>query len=555
MIYDLLDTFRGVYQKIGDKLILDKYKLKEGLYIKVLSNGEFDTFIVKGEELKDLNGNLNDRASEWFKERDYYSYYLNSNKAFYDKKIHNINYLSFFVKIESFISNLENKLLKREAIKFQYLYLCNYKKFKKTQEREVLKNYQKIFKDRNRKRDIIRKYRWVRDNILKVVNIAKENGVKNYIKIFFDEEIEKYKRESEIYYSIKIFNDIKYSKKVEDRIYGLSDFNMGLNSKKPFLEHKSRKVTIPFIVAKEDIILIKKFFDWLKVQDLKKLFPLDPMDKNFFINRDFKEKDLIIDFDFIPINGDELKKPLEVKNYLLAKTKEGYIEDYKIEKISHLEGVVDEIFYNKQLKSNYFGEVYKKLSNSFGNLIYLTRDAMVDFFIKRDERAFFKIIKRYADSFIIEHIKKSRFLKAKESLNLKFSLLKYRGEEIMNIYQMQKRIVDRLLKRDYKPLTKEEFFYLSGQIIKYLLNQSEKDEKKGDMLEPFLRANSIQKLKKDIEITYFKYKHKISLNNLKFNNGMTLIMSYEGEDKLSNNMDSFLIGLLSDNIFYWKIED
>jgi CRISPR-associated protein Csh1 len=75
------------------------------------------------------------------------------------------------------------------------------------------------------------------------------------------------------------------------------------------------------------------------------------------------------------------------------------------------------------------------------------------------------------------------------------------------------------------------------------------------MLEPFLRANSVKKLKKDIEATYFKYKHKITLNNLKFNNAISLIMAYEGDEKLSNNMDSFLVGVLSDNLFFVKKEE
>jgi len=61
-------------------------------------------------------------------------------------------------------------------------------------------------------------------------------------------------------------------------------------------------------------------------------------------------------------------------------------------------------------------------------------------------------------------------------------------------------------------------------------------------------------LKRIVEIEYFKYKHAISLGYIKFNNAMSLIMAYEGYDKLSfsNNMDSFLIGALSENIFYMK---
>jgi CRISPR-associated protein Csh1 len=214
--------------------------------------------------------------------------------------------------------------------------------------------------------------------------------------------------------------------------------------------------------------------------------------------------------------------------------------------------MVDEVLYNRQLKNNYCGEVYKKLDNNFASLIYSTREAMVNYFNKYDDRAFYAVIKKYATYLAIEHLKRSRFLQAGLSLNLKFSLLEIKGEEIMDIDKMQDDLIDRLLDSKYKQLNSNEFFYLCGQIARYLTNQSQKHEKKGDMLEPYLRANNSQKLKRVIEMEYFKYKHAISLNFVKFNNAMSLIMAYDENEKLSlsKNMDSFLIGVLSDNIFY-----
>ncbi|MBD3808621.1 MAG: hypothetical protein IE880_07905, partial [Epsilonproteobacteria bacterium] len=79
--------------------------------------------------------------------------------------------------------------------------------------------------------------------------------------------------------------------------------------------------------------------------------------------------------------------------------------------------------------------------------------------------------------------------------------------------------------------------------------------KNADMLEPFLRANNAQKLKKSIDADFFKYKHKIQLNHYRFNNAIALIMAYEGDDKLSYFMDNFLVGVLSKNLFYMKKED
>jgi len=558
MIYDVLEVFKREYEQKGDKLILDNYELKEGIYIRVKSDGEIEPYIVKRKNreliFSDIDGGLNHKVYEWFKERDYYSSYLNSNKSFYDKKLHNINYLSIFVKIESFISNDIKKRLNKDAIEYQYRYLCNYKKFTKPKEREILEGFQEVLTDRDRRRDIIKKYRWIRDNIDSIIELAKEQEIKNYIKIFFDEPIDIYKKESEIYYAIKIFNDIKFSKKIDSDIYGLSDSNMGLNSKKPFLEHKNRKIVTPFMMLKEDALLAKKFFDWLKFQ---KFMDKKPLNDAFFINRDFKEKDLIIDFDHIPLKVDKFKEPIVIKNYLMLHKGKVLIEDEKIEYLNILEDKVDEILYNRQLRNNYYGEVYKKLDNHFTSLIYSTRDAMSGYFKKYDDRGFYLVIKKYATYLAIEHLAKSRFLQAGLCLNLKFSLLEKKGEESMDIKKMQESMVDKLLDGNYQELKSEEFFYISGQVARYLINQSQAHQKNGDMLEPYLRANSTIKLKRVIEAEYFKYKHSISIGFIKFNNAMSLIMAYQDDKKLSlsKNMDSFLVGVLSDNIFYMKREE
>ncbi len=560
MIYDLLDIFKKEYAQKGDKLIIDNFVLKDGLYVRVNQNHSLEYFIFindkkqvkKENSFKDLDGNIRSNMYEWFKERDYYSGYLNSNKSFYDKKLHNVNYLSLFVKVESFTSSELKKRLNKHSIKEQYKSLCSYEKFKKPKEKEVLETFKDYLSDRARRKDIVKKYRDIRDNVQDIVEEATNNGVTNYIKIFFDEDIQKYKDESSIYYAIKIFNDIGYSKKVEEDIYGLSDSNMGLNSKKPYLEQKTRKISAPFMLIKDDAVLTKKFFDWLQFQDFKDKYPLT---NEFFLNRDFKEKDLLMDYDYLPIQINKLENPIYLKNYLLLQRDKKLMDDSVIDYLWQLENSVDEAFYNGQLKNNYFGEVYKKLDNSFASLIYITRDAMVNYFKKYDEKAFYQIVKKYGTEFVIEHLSKNREFKAKESLNLKFSLLKYKGEKVMDIQGMQKKIIEKLEVSNYDSLGSEEFFYLCGQVVKYLLSQSEAHEKNADLMEPFLRSNNSQKIKKNIEFSFFKYKHKISLNHVKFNNAMSLIMAYQEEDKLVSNMDSFLVGVLSQNIFYMKKEE
>ncbi len=560
MIYDILDVFKKQYDEKGDKLILDNYLLKDGLYVKIKKDESLEYVIFKNSRnekvkeycLKDLNGNINSTMYQWFKERDYYCGYLNSNKAFGDKKIHNVNYLSLFVKIDSFTNPDPQKRISIDTIKKQFEDLKTFKKFKKPEEKEILKVFEDKINSQDRLDDIDKKYYLIKENLDNIIETAKSNNIKNYIKIFFDEYIGRYKNESEFYYAIKIFNDIKYSKKNDGEILGLSNANMGLNSKKPFLESKTKNNPVPFFITDKNALMLKKFFDWLKYQGYEDSYPLK---ENLFLKKHSKNDEAIIDdFDFIPDKEERLPKSIYYKNYLTAKDGKRVIEDNTIDLLWELEGKVDEIFYNNQLKNNYFNEVWSKLDKSFQNLIYITRPGMVNYFKKHDDRAFFQIIKKYGTDFILEHIRHDRMLRAQLSLNLKFSLLAHKGEKIMDIKAMQENIIKKLENSNYENLETDEFFYLSGQIAKYLIGQSEAHDKKGDLLEPFLRSNNAQKIKKDIEFTYFKYKHKISLNYVKFNNALTLVMAYDAEDKLSINMDSFLIGALSNNIFYMKKE-
>ncbi len=549
MIYDLLEVFKKEYDEKGDKLIFDNYELKEGIYIKVSNDNSFKAFTVKKKNretiFSDINGGLNSREYEWFKERDYYSDVISNRKVLDAPKkiIHNNNYLSLYMKVEQF--NLENL----EHIKKNlYSKLLNFS-FKDKHEIKLVKEYKEL-NTCKRKRDVVKKYKFLKNNMERIGNLSKDNEITNYIKIFFDAPLDRYKEESSIYFSIKLFNKNIYSKYIDNLIYGLPDSNIGLGDKKPFLKNLTRQTSTPFLILKEDALLAKKFFDWLKFQ---KYMDKTPLSSEFFLNRDFREKDLIIDFDYLPVKIDRFQNPIEIKNHLMLKKGKVLIEDETIEYLYLLEDKIDEVLYNRQLKNNYYGEVYKKLDNSFASFIYSTRDAMSGYFKKYDDRAFYQVIEKYATHLAIEHLIRGRFLQAGLSLNLKFSLRK-KKEDTMNIKEMQEKIIDRIEDGDYSELSVDEFFYISGQMARYLISQSEAHQKNGDLLESYLRANSSAKLKRVIESEYFKYKHAISLGYVKFNNAMSLIMSYEENDKLSlsKNMDSFLVGALSENIFYMK---
>jgi CRISPR-associated protein Csh1 len=557
MIYDVLEVFRKEYEIKGDKLILDNYQLKDGLYVKIHDDGNLEYFIKSSRKVKidgktktehdfkNMSGNNQQQILEWFKARDYYSNVIDTSKS-YDapkKTIHNNNYLTLFMKIEEFLnvdfSHIESKLFGK---------VLSFKIFDSKNEKNILKNYCYIIKSLSRKKDLVKKLRILRQEFESIKIFVKEYSPKEYIRIFFEKDIDVYKSESSIYLALKIYNDNKYSIEADSIVYGLSNFNMGLNSKKPYLEHKTKKLTTPIMITSELALEIKIFFDWLGLQKYK-----TNLLANMFLNRySDNGKPIINDFDYIPVKIEKLKEPIQIKNYLNIMDK----TDFKVHELWQLENTIDETFYNKQLKFNYFRDDLKVsdyVSKKLQQLIFETKYAMVNYFKKFDEREFYQIVKKYGNDFVVEHLRQNREYKAKESLNLKFSLLQHKGEKVMDIKSMQERMIEKLETSNYESLQSNEFFYLCGQVVKYLLSKSKSGKKDADMLEPFLRAKNVKKLKDEIKFTFFKYKHEIGLNQTKFNNAMSLITAYENETVVDS--DSFLVGVLSQNLFYMKKEE
>ena len=544
MISDLLDSFDFDLQKA----IIDNYQLKDGLYVRVSES--IDYFIYKGSKkkdvskevgLKDLNENIKANDYYWFAKRDYLSVYLYSNKAIDSpkKKIHNNNYLTLFVKAKEFDENNRNHFIEK-----LYDNLKDFAGFSKKEEIEVVNSFKDYIFNEERQKDIeTKKERFLEifDEILEKKEIIKEG---EYIKIFFDEDLKKYEYEAKIYYALKIYNKIDTIENINGEIFGLSDFNMWLNAKKPYLEHKTRGFSLPFMVKKDEIFQIKELFDFLKYQkNILETSATKHKNGIFLVKHSNNDQAEIVDFDIV-VNDNKLTKPFILKNYIF-KSK----EDEKIEDFYSLFKRVDDIFYIGSLENNLFGDVYSKLPQTLQNLVYLTRDAMIA--LKKGEiKPLLKVNRKFADDFIIYHLRQNKEERAKEALNLKLSLLKYEGDE-MDIKKSLQNIEQKI--EELEELTSEEFFILSGQIIKYLLEKSKKSDKKADMIEPFLRAGKSRKLKQEIETLFFTYKHEIRLNFKKFNNALALVESYEENEKVQK--DKLLVGILSENIFYKKGDD
>lgn len=559
MVYDVLGVFKKLYEEKKDDLILGSYNLKDGLYVRIKKDKTLELFeskTVKKEKIfTNLDGIQNSEIFDWFKKVDYYSSYLNSNKALFDKKIHNINYLSYFFKIE-------NSEYVKDKIDEHFNILLDFAKFKDKKDKEVLNILQERLTDKYRKEDILKKCKILKNSFDKIILSAKEKGIKNYVKIFFEEDINIYKKESEIYLSLKIFNDSKYNEKIDDTIYGLSNANMGLNSKKPFLESKTKKLNIPFMIKNEDALILKKFFDWLKLQPYNQDRTLD---EHFFLQKHLNNDEAeITDFDYIPIKKDDINKnfkTLTVKNYLNIKNKDGSsVENYDIKKLEQLEKKVDELFYNGQLVFNYYRDnndikVSSFLSKELQTILFITKYSMMNYFKKYDESSFYNNIQKYGTAFILNYLRQGWEKKAKEALNLKFAIAEHnKKEKIVNIDTILEVLNKRLdEKGNYTPLNNEEFLFLAGQWAYYLLWYSKAGDRSFSLVEKYFRVKNLNALKTALQNDLSKYSHAINREAKRVKKTLALISAFNTLEKITvSDFDIFLAGFSADNIIFTK---
>jgi len=257
---------------------------------------------------------------------------------------------------------------------------------------------------------------------------------------------DKYKEAHENYLRQKLFNDNSYNndKIITNETYGLSNFLNGLNSKKPFLEHKSATMYkgVGGRITAQDAIALNNFEILISNKVLPNPLPIvidkkevnkeiislfnqekEPISYRLLLTKLFQrtnEKYLsdyylinyskttkgvkINDFDFVPLFRFHIDKNNIIQNVTEAGIVKNKIFEFfpndKIESIFDFERiVVREIFNNSLVKikekentytTNYFGEIdptYVSGGDTIYQQIMKYRKAFYDFIYKTKENA------------------------------------------------------------------------------------------------------------------------------------------------------------------------
>ncbi len=495
---------------------------------------------------------------------DYMSRYLESNKSITtDKNIHSNNYLTLFVKKE----NLLNGKITQETLTSYYeVFKEPYKK--KYTKAQLKKSYEALEEKygKSDKDKIDKIERWVKENLF---HLAKEND-SGYLKLFFFQDLEEYRKESEKYTLTNIYNSADYNTVIDQIIYGVPNNNMGLNSKKPFLEQKSRKNSVPILLSQEEVLIQKKFFDYLNNIATKGkvnlyfseegILTLDN-DTNpdldfcgYFIRIEKGMEPEIHDFDIITSYSNQIK-PLNIKNIL--KIQSSNLEYKTVYTLSELKKIIDSLLFRNKLSKNYFTEaskirIYDEILKK--NLL-LTRKRLFDWFYKGIDDNVWDVLKRSCLDLTKGSIYMGELWKdggrARELFNFYISLKNYfEGRELMDHSLLD---VEKLRGKVNQVMTDrfesdEEYYFAVGQLTNYFLSLSKAKTKNHFLAKPILTSKSNEKIRSELKKLYVKYMYDIKLGR-RFHNLYGMVCLYIVQNQQVNE-DALLAGFLHSSLIY-----
>ncbi len=575
MLKECLESFKSELNEKGDKLILDNYVPADGTYIIVAPKDDFYEVKEVINIKLDKKTKTIDKSSNYFSKLctyDYNSKLVDMNKPIDGKKIiHSNNYLSFFVKKESF----SNGKLTNEIINGYYDILLNpYIKYPKSKAKA-----HDVYKSLEAEIGIVDKIlvekikSWIKENIFEIGN---QYTGKDYLKVFFECDEEDYIREGKRYFVPNIYNSNDFNIKISGEIFGLPNDNMGMNSKKPYLENKTRKVKAPYLINSEEVMLQKKFFDYLLNEvTLGKINIY--LDENGIIalksgdmpKRDFeglfirikKGKEVeILSYDVITNYKPNLPKKFNFKNVLGDELDDKSFELYgTCGNRKRMQEVIDNVYFSKYLINNYFtdaGDISINNEVLKSNLL-ISRDGIFNWLYKGNKNGIDKLLSKVSLNLVKGSIERGYFKKAKDQFNLRWSFQNYfnGGVDMAEIvYEMQNKLRLKInAENTGKFENDDEYYFAVGQLANYFLSLSKGRSKPQSLLNPFMNAKNNGIIKEKLRALYLKYNYTIEQYAKRFNNLYGMIVSYEPEGKV--NQDMILAGYLRSNLVYEKDEE
>ena len=574
MIDEALEVFRKIYDKEGEELVVSKHIPKDGTYILVnkKSGKIIETLNISyDKKSKKINGELNQYYG-YFRAFDYYSNLVDMNKPMDPKKtIHSNQIYSFFIKKDSI---REHKLTKSIIEGYKKNLLNPEEKYNSKEAKELYKNIaEKLSKI---EKDIVEDiFLWIEDNVNE--NLLENDNKKDYLKIFFvednlDKSLELFRNEHKRYLIPNIFNSNDYNKRIGETIYGLSNNNMGLNAKKAFLENKTRRVSTPYLVNTDEILLQYAFYNYL-LPEVKQgnyfIYFLEneiipktykegcPNGAKYLLNASYSKDVDIKNFNVISKNNDE-EIIINFKEILHQKKKDtDEIEYGNLNREKMMNNINKILFYNSLLGNFLLNDGDLDIKDiEVKKLLMKYRNSFYKWFYLNDEAEVKKNIRKiYLDAVMVA-IGNGHFFKASQQLDFGFCLEKYfygkseLMEEIMNVKEVF--LNHTLSEEDWEFSNDEEYFFAVGQILAYINYMRNSKAKSLNFIKQLTFVKNIDVLKEKIKKIVISYSHIFETKNKKINRTISNISLYQPKEI---RIDILLAGFTADIIFFKKREE
>lgn len=565
MLEECLTVFKRDLQDASERLIFDTVILEDGDYVLVYPDGSYDIERVKYDKKSD---SLVEKPKHYTELcfYDYYSRLIDMNKSQDPKKIvQSNNYLSFFVKKESFMNGKMNQ----EAIERYFEVLKDPgKKYKDKDLKlysfisEKLKNIDVDKLERNKK--------WLIQHVFELEKV--DYSQKEYLKVFFVDDNDIFINEGNRYLQTKIFNSNVYNIYQDNTVYGVPNDNMQLNDKKPFLKNKTRFQVAPNIIPLEQALLQKKFFDFLMNQANRRktnIFIDTSNDGNFpRINakKDMKIADRVFNGIYLKIKKGKfleiqyydrianykayLDRPFIYKDVLQTKKEEEY---GVYSTVYEMESIIDGIIFSKYLKNNYFTEAgdLKSIDNIYRRSILSNRSAIFAWLYTSYAGDIASVLMKATMDAIMHSINNGYFNKVQKQMNLYLSLDIYfhEKENIMDT------IVDTL--RSKINANKQcyiesdlEYSFAVGQVINYLESLSKAKDKNLYFINQFIGAQNNKILKERILKALNKYSYALPQGKTRINRLLAMVLGYTEVKEI--NKELLIAGCVGFNLIYEK---
>lgn len=580
MLRDCLEVFKRKMDQQGDMLILDSYIPADGTYIMV--RPEINDFVVYppidmkyDKKTNEISAKTHTQFKE-IKAYDYYSKLIDMNKPIDKKKIiQSNNYYSFVIKKES----INNGKLTEEIID-NYYEILSHPIVKYEKSKESKKMYLTLEKEIGQvdleKLDKIRQ--WIKSNIFQ---LACDFSGKDYLKIFFQFPIEEYIREYQRYIIPNIYNSNDFNVNILEEIYGLPNDNMGLNSKKTYLENKTRKVVVPTLLSNKEVMLQRKFFDYLMNQvvrgncniyintTLKEIesYPISSLPKHDFEGiflRLKKGKEVEIhNYDSIASYRYELTEEFHYRNILnlsvdhQTEEQSTYGLYYNREDIQKL---FNEVLFSNYLITNYFTEASDLPINDgyLKNNFLMSRDAIFNWIYKSVDQNIEAILNKITLSIVKGSLINGYTKKVGKQFNLRWSIIEYfkqGGQSMADIVcELKSSLRTKINQAETTQLESDkEYYFAVGQLVNYFISLSKGSKKMHSLANPFINGKNNKVIKEHLRQFYKKYNYNIEFTSRRFNSLYAMIQGYDIDGEVDQDM--IIAGYLNNNLIYEKSKE